>query len=328
MKRLGYKGKALMGEIRKIGSQMKITENQLISTGKEKVTAFSESTKIISVISLTVAILLTFYSLDKFNRANKARQKADKISEEFKEKLEWQVEELNKVNEELVELKSIEKFAATGRISRTIAHEVRNPLTNINLATEHLRSEIPSSDETNILLDMITRNSNRINQLISDLLNSTKATHLDFEKISINDILNSSLQFAQDRIELKGIKVFKKYETRPLNIMGDVQKINIAFLNIVVNAIEAMEPHKGILNIKTECANGRAIAIISDNGNGMSEEEISKLFEPYFTTKPTGTGLGLTNTQNIILSHKASIKAESKPGKGSSFIISFPLALP
>ncbi len=107
--------------------------------------------------------------------------------------------------------------------------------------------------------------------------------------------------------------------------MVDQEKIQIAFLNIIVNAIEAMDEH-GTLHIKTQTKNNRCIAIISDTGKGMTKADVGRLFEPYFTTKEKGTGLGLTNTQNIILSHNANISAESKPGKGTSFTISFDFA--
>jgi signal transduction histidine kinase len=227
------------------------------------------------------------------------------------------------LNIELLELRGIEKFAATGRIARTIAHEVRNPLTNINLATEHLRSDIKAGSETDILFDMVARNSNRINELINDLLNSTKAAHLTFIKININDILDQSLSFAQDRIDLKEIKVIKNYEDNLCDILADVEKINIAFLNIIVNAVEAMESKKGILTLITENKNNHCIVHISDNGKGMDKESLLKIFEPYYTTKEKGNGLGLTNTQNIVLSHHANIYAESEEGKGTSFTITF-----
>ena len=90
----------------------------------------------------------------------------------------------------------------------------------------------------------------------------------------------------------------------------------------LINAIEAMEPDKGILHVKTESRDNRCVAVITDNGKGMNKEHLSKLFEPYFTTKEKGTGLGLANTQNIIISHKGIILAESEEYKGSSFTVS------
>jgi signal transduction histidine kinase len=257
-----------------------------------------------------------------FNKENKVKRMADQTAEAYRKQLEMRIAELDKLNAELVELKSLEKFALTGRISRTIAHEVRNPLTNINLALEQLKVDLKDNEDSKMFLDMIARNSDRINQLITDLLNSTRANLLVFDKRKIIELLDESIEYAQDRIDLKEIKVVKEYNANCV-VSVDVQKIRIAFLNLIVNAIEAMGKGKGILTLKTELNNDRCIVTISDNGKGIEPENISRLFEPYFTTKENGTGLGLTNTQNIILSHKASIFVKSELGKGTSFMISF-----
>ena len=316
-------GKQLMDSVRNQVMKMQQQEKKLVLIMSDKLASFSNLIKIINILSIITAILLFFYSLISFNKEIRAKKLADKQAVEFRSQLENKVNELDNLNTELIELRSIEKFAVTGRLSRTIAHEVRNPLTNINLATEHLRSEIPADEETELLFGMISRNSNRINDLISDLLNSTKASHLNFQKTSVNDLLDSSLAFAQDRVELKKIKVIKHYATDLAPIMADVEKINIAFLNIIVNAVEAMTENAGILTLKTEDKNNRCTVIISDNGKGMDEEAIQRLFEPYFTTKEKGNGLGLTNTQNIIIGHQASIAAQSEVGVGTSFVITF-----
>lgn len=323
LKKLATESKIVMDSIRIMGMNLQTVENDLVTKRSNRVTTLSNFIKVINAASIVIAIVLAFYSISTFNTENKARQAADKQADEFRKELEERVNELAKLNTELLELRAIEKFAVTGRISRTIAHEVRNPLTNINLATEHLRSEVTPASETDMLFDMISRNSNRINELINDLLNSTKTAQLNFTPVNINEILDQSIGFAQDRLDLKGIKVLKKYADHLPLIMADIEKINIAFLNIIVNAIEAMDPQQGILTITTEHKNNRCVVTISDNGIGMDKDSLSKLFEPYFTTKEKGTGLGLTNTQNIILSHKANIYAESDAGKGSSFIISF-----
>lgn len=323
MRNMPFTGKLVMDEIQHLVKKLQNEENNLMAKRSERVGTLSNFIKVINIASIVIAIVLAFYSITTFNKENKAKLAADKQSEQYREQLETRVNELAKLNTELLELRSIEKFAVTGRISRTIAHEVRNPLTNINLATEHLRSEIRSAPETEMLFDMISRNSNRINELINDLLNSTKAAQLNFTSVNINDILDQSLGFAQDRIDLKGIKINKNYAANLPRILADIEKINIAFLNIIVNAVEAIESNNGIITITSEYKNGRCVVTISDNGKGMDKESLTKLFEPYFTTKQNGTGLGLTNTQNIILSHQANIYAESEEGKGSSFIISF-----
>ena len=216
-----------------------------------------------------------------------------------------------------------EKFASTGRIARIIAHEVRNPLTNIDLAISLIKKDVNKENkELDFLFEMITRNSNRINQLITELLNATRFTDLVFVKTSVSSILNEAIDMAGDRTELNNIVVQKEFSPVFDQVMVDAEKLKIAFLNIIINAIESMSAKEnGILQLTTKSENGKCVVEISDNGTGMDENELSKLFEAYYTTKPKGNGLGLTNTQNIILNHKGSIEVKSKPGEGSRFII-------
>jgi signal transduction histidine kinase len=304
---------------------MQNRENELQKIRRQDVSASSTAIKMVNLTSLVVAILLVVYSVITFTVENKAKKEADIRAAGYRHQLEQRVIELNRLNKELEELKSVEKLAITGRIARAIAHEVRNPLTNISLATDQLQTQI-SEEENTTLMEMIGRNVKRINQLITDLLNSSKFSELNYENTSINKVLDKALELAMDRIQLKKITVQKNYTKNPGSISIDVEKMKIAFLNIIVNAIEAMPGEKGILKIKTEEKNKHCIVIISDNGIGMDKETISKLFEPYFTNKLKGNGLGLTHTQNIILNHKASIEVKSEIGKGSSFIISLNFA--
>jgi signal transduction histidine kinase len=116
--------------------------------------------------------------------------------------------------------------------------------------------------------------------------------------------------------------VVKKLTDKTCKISVDKEKMKIAILNIIINALEALEPVEGgQLLIETQMENNKCRIYISDNGPGMDNESVSKLFEPYFTTKPRGNGLGLTNTQNIVLNHKGEIVVESEPDKGTKFII-------
>ena len=275
----------------------------------------------ITIISLILTVMLVVIGFITYTKENKGRITAMSNLKENQQQLSNRIHELNEANIELKQMRSLEKFAATGRIARTIAHEVRNPLTNINLATSQLKTDIQSPDENMLyLFGIIDRNSNRINKLISDLLHSTKFTELRFTTAAVNDILDESLAMAKDRIELNQVVIQRNYTTKcKLNI--DTEKIKIPFLNIIINAIEAMEPGKGILKITTKEEGGKCIIIITDNGKGMDAEELSKVFEPYYTNKPKGHGLGLTNTQNIILNHQGTIIVESETGRGTSFII-------
>jgi signal transduction histidine kinase len=312
-----------MDSIRHLIDTLEGTEQHLMSERTVILTGTFNNTDIIALVSLAIAILTIIYSLYTYNRESKAKEIADGKVMQYQKELENKLQELEQVNAELKELKTIEKFAATGRIARTIAHEVRNPLTNISLATEQLSeaSAAAQNEESPFLLDMIRRNANRINQLVSDLLHSTRFAQLDFVKVDINQLVDETLEMAKDRIELNHIRVEKKYLREKCMVPVDPEKLKLALLNIIVNAIEAMEKEKGVLTIQTAVEGDKCVIQISDNGSGMDDDALQKVFEPYFTTKMKGTGLGLTNTQNIILNHRGNISATSQAGRGTTFFV-------
>ncbi len=229
-----------------------------------------------------------------------------------------------KVEEEL----NLKKFSSTGRIARLLAHEVKNPLTTIVLSADQLNLELPEEvkKESGDLIDVIRRNCDRINHLVTQLLDSTRFSELKIQSYSINTLLDEALEHVLDRIELNGVKIEKQYQENICEINVDTEKIKIALINLLVNAIEAMEVNKGKLILKTYVKATQCRIEVRDNGVGIPKENLERLFEPFFTSKPTGTGLGLTNTQNIILSHGGSIRVKSEEGKGTNFLITFNLA--
>src|SRR5579862_2216104 len=316
-----YFGHTIMMRVNSIGKEIENQEERLLQLRKDQMNQQYNIMNNIVMASLLLAFLLVVYGFFTYSKENNARRKADAQVNEYQQQLRQRITELDTANKELVQMRGMEKFAATGRIARTIAHEVRNPLTNINLATDQLKMDVNGTEEGLNMLDMIHRNSNRINQLITDLLNSTKTTELDAEKMSIGELLDETLELANDRIELSNVQVIKSYSQDTRKILVDKEKMKIAFLNIIVNAIEAMETGKGILILKTESDKDKCVVIIADNGKGIDDESLSKLFEPYFTNKSGGTGLGLTNTQNIIFTHNGQISADSKIGAGTTFIV-------
>ncbi|MEO7924803.1 MAG: ATP-binding protein [Chitinophagaceae bacterium] len=214
-----------------------------------------------------------------------------------------------------------EKLAANERLIRMLAHEIRNPLNNIILSVEQL---LPNENEMEKnFLGIIQRNSIRINQIITELLNLASPAELVFEKHTLQDILDESLDRAADRLNLHKVELEKKYHPSPLIVSVDKNKLVIAFTNILINAIEAMEINKGKLVVALDKAQGMYQISIKDNGRGIPRESLSKLFDPFFTLKKGGMGLGLTASYSIIQSHKANIQVESAPDEGTNFIISF-----
>lgn len=214
-----------------------------------------------------------------------------------------------------------EKLAATGRLVRTLAHEVRNPLSNIHMSLEQLGSM--TKDEERIYIDIIDRNGKRINDLITELLTSSKPAEMTFERVVLQTAVDETIGIALDRLTLKQINLKVNYPDFPCYIHAEREKLKIALLNIIINAIEAIENVKGELSISLYHNEDSYTLEITDNGCGIPQENLSKLFEPYFTSKRNGIGLGLASTLNILQAHNAAIEVKSKVNVGTSFIITF-----
>lgn len=227
--------------------------------------------------------------------------------------------------------KVLEKQALTGKFARIIAHEIKNPLTNIHLSLLELREILSlapavkqGADDPTEFINIIERNSKRINTLIEDLLNATRFDTIDLRTLSVDELIAETLTHLGDRARLKEIEVEKNIESGLL-VKGDKEKLVIALLNILVNSVEAVEPKAGKVTVSASRSGNKVIVTLTDNGKGISPSDLPRLFEPFFTSKKGGTGLGLTATYNIITKHDASIKVNSELQKGTSFIISFPL---
>ncbi len=219
-----------------------------------------------------------------------------------------------------------EKLAATGRLVQTLAHEVRNPLNNINLSLEQLHQEIAGKEDADMYMEIIQRNSKRISDIITELLNSSRPAEMSLKSKPLQIILDESVAAALDRITLQKVKLEINYSSQPAFVNADAEKLKLAFLNIIINAIEAMKSDGGILTITVEADKECHIVRIRDNGTGIEEENLSKLFEPYFTFKRNGLGLGLAASLNILQSHKGRVEVQSEINKGTVFIITFPAA--
>jgi signal transduction histidine kinase len=207
---------------------------------------------------------------------------------------------------------------------RTLAHEVRNPLNNIQMSVEQLIPINQSEDDTPFL-EIIHRNSKRINDLITELLDSSRPTEMIFKRVILQTVLDESISAALDRITLQRISMKVSYPDVPCYIQADADKLKVAFLNIIINAVEAMRDRPGELSIKVTPSALQYAVEIADNGCGIPQESISKLFEPYFTSKRNGMGLGLAATLNILQTHKAHIDVRSKEDVGTTFVIAFPV---
>jgi len=313
--------KRLMDSIDILSREIGLQESGLLNLRIRRVDFSQKIVFGIIVAAGIISGLLILYSLITFNMESRAKSNATRQAATYHDQLEKRVQELNAANQELLELRSLERFTSTGQIARVIAHEVRNPLTNIDLSTGHLENLSLLPEDRKVFLEIISRNSKRINQLINELLTATKFSELKYEKIRADDLLEESLSEARDRVQLSRVTIERKYSPGAIWLNVDRNQMKIALLNIIVNAIESMPHEDGNLTVSTALAGGNCQIRIIDNGKGMNAETLSKIFDPYFTSKSKGNGLGLTNTQNIILNHKGKIQVWSEAGKGTEFII-------
>lgn len=217
-----------------------------------------------------------------------------------------------------------EKFSIQGEIARTLAHELRNPLASIGMAAELLEKKIDPSqkEELQNYISILSRSTDTLNKLVSNLLNSSNYTPAVLKKEDLAEILKSTIAKAADRIYLAGIKVISKFEG-PYPILADREKLIIALLNIIVNASEATPPDHGIIEISVVKEKTDFLLSIRDNGHGMEQNEIDRLFEAFYTNKSTGVGVGLSSVKTILEEHDAPVEVTSKINVGTCFRISF-----
>jgi len=219
----------------------------------------------------------------------------------------------------------VKHVSSTYRLARTLAHEIRNPLTNLNLSASQLQ-ELVKDEEAELYLDIIHRSGERINNLITQLLHSSEQVKLQKKPLSIQDILNRLAEQSSDRCKLRGVELNRMFtESDDLEIEGEPERLTLAFSNILNNALEAVNSNTGKIEIDYRLDQNFVEVAISDNGIGMDEETQERLFDPFYTNKSDGVGLGMTAVQTIITEHSGEINIESKPNVGSTFKISLPI---
>ncbi|WP_017732174.1 PAS domain-containing protein [Nafulsella turpanensis] len=219
-----------------------------------------------------------------------------------------------------------EKLSVKGTMARTIAHEVRGPAANIALSMEiiqkELEQELKGKEDALVYFDIVLKSCHRISNYINELLNISVAEPGAFIESDLAVLAEEVLNQAQDRIFLKEIRV-ERHFSKGCIVHADRERLKVAFLNIIMNAIEAMEEQKGILALSVRQQNDKILLSVQDNGCGMTKEQLSKMFDAYYTSKPKGMGVGLANVKAILQDHSANIKVESEPGKGTNFTVIF-----
>ncbi|RFT16445.1 MAG: Sensor protein [Candidatus Saccharicenans subterraneus] len=240
-------------------------------------------------------------------------------------------EELLRAREQMEEanrrLLQAEKLASIGRLSATIAHEIRNPLTSVKLNIQKL-AEISTLDELEREhLAIAQAGIEQIEKFIKDLLSYTRASSLQKDYFSLAEVLDESLKLLQPSLKEKEIVVEKDYQPDLPPAYVDADRLRQVFLNVLRNAYEAVDQGGRIeISLRMNRAeDGSCFEVrISDNGCGIQEKDRENIFEPFFTTKSSGAGLGLANARRILDQHGGTIRVVDKEGRGSCFLIILP----
>jgi two-component system sensor histidine kinase HydH len=212
-----------------------------------------------------------------------------------------------------------EKMLAIGELAARLAHDIRNPLSIIKNSIDVLVAQNQNIDKKTLdTYDRIQRAVDRISYQIDDVLNFVRPRMISLQRTSVNKILNSVI----NRLKLPStVQII--LPKKDIELVADIVNIEIAFVNLITNALQAMD-NTGRITIESDYDGTEITIKISDTGPGIPEDLLPQIFEPLFTTKQTGTGLGLVSCKTIIEQHGGTIGVESTYGKGATFIITLP----
>jgi PAS domain S-box-containing protein len=236
---------------------------------------------------------------------------------------------LNKIQEEILRM---DRLVSLGKLASGIAHELRNPLAGIKTTAQALGEELSRDDPRREYLSRITKEIDRLNELLKTFFSFAKPQKLNLVHCEIKAIINEIIPFLIKEIAEKGIRFIETYHPQLPKIKVDKNQMHQVFLNLFLNAIQAM-PNGGELKIQVNPVISSSLdgpkknfiqIVVSDTGIGIPTNIVQKIFDPFFTTKPRGIGLGLSITYQIIKKHGGTIKVESKLEKGTSFVINLP----
>ncbi len=214
-------------------------------------------------------------------------------------------------------------LSSLGEMTAGISHEIRNPLGIIMSSAALLRKKTNGSGKSNAIANIIVEEAERLNNLIIDFLNFAKPMRLNLQPCQLNKIIEKNISFLSAEIRNLGFTITKQYNEPLSTIMADATTLYQAFLNVLINAMQAM-PDGGEINIHINTVDETVLIEFEDEGQGITEEIEEKIWNPFFTTKEKGTGLGLGIVKNIIESHNGTIQITNRTSGGARVEISLP----
>jgi two-component system NtrC family sensor kinase len=265
---------------------------------------------------------------DSFNNMISELKRSRDAIEGWTQTLEHRVQErtreLQQVQDQLIRAG---KMAALGELAAGVAHEINNPLTGVLTFSSLMLKKVDENHPWKKDLENIVQQTTRCRNIVRGLLDFARQRKPDKKEWDINTLIDQTLTLVENQARFQNIKIIREFRKDIPMLFLDADQIQQVFMNIIINAADAMTGDGGTLTVKTDLNNGIAEISFMDTGRGISKEHFSKLFTPFFTTKETGkgTGLGLAISYGIIQSHNGDIDVKSEMGKGSTFRIKLPI---
>jgi signal transduction histidine kinase len=217
-----------------------------------------------------------------------------------------------------------ERLSSLGEMAAGISHEIRNPLGIIRSSAEMLKKKIAKVDSQNKFPDIIVEEASRLNSIITDFINYAKPRAPNIASCRVEEIIDRNLTFLEAQNNEKGYFIKRNYQDELPDIMADSTMLYQSFLNILLNAMQSM-PEGGRILVEISSNDQQVTIHFDDEGQGIPPENINKIWDPFFTTKEQGTGLGLGIVKNIIESHGGSIQIVNRPVSGARVTVELPL---
>jgi len=223
------------------------------------------------------------------------------------------------------ELHQAEMRAKIGDQAASLAHEIKNPISGIVFAVNSLIRDIPEGDERREIFEEIARQANRVEQNLEELLGFARHSCFELSLANLNGVVERILLFIQQQQDLQNIEIRSDLAEDLPDIWMDPRRIEQVLMNMIINAVQAM-PNGGCITISTRYkASTHSVQLsIQDTGEGIPESDQERIFQPFYTTKVQGTGLGLTLCRDVITQHGGEITFKSKRGEGTTFFIDLP----
>lgn len=299
------------------------------------------ATTLVFGLGILVAVILSWmYTRPIYNVVNAARRIAegdltlnlttdrkDEIGE-LTHSFNFMVQKLREKQALEEKLREVEHLSGIAQFAKSIAHEIRNPLNFIGLSIDHLKEKYPllendKKEKFESLISSIKQEIQRLDKLVEDFLDYGRPLRLTIKEVDLDSLIEDVMSLVRAKAEIDNIEIHREYEKLPM-LSIDPELIKTCIFNVILNAFQAM-PEGGTLTVRTQATDNKVFLIIEDTGIGVSKENLSKVFDPFFSTKGTGFGLGLAMTKRVVEEHGGKVDFQSMEGKGTTVSITLPV---